>query len=299
MKKESLKFSVYGNCQSYPLALTLLRNKKFQSLYNYSRIPFVHTLNTDQIELIEDTFKCSDLILYQNISKNYKIKELATERLLKLKKKDATILSYPSLYFNAYSPHYDSLEGVQSILGGQHDYIIMLCFLKGMTIKETLKLLQDKDLYTKDISMMLYENAIRDLKNREENIDIQVSYFIEKNFQKEKLFNQYNHPGGKIFEHISQFILKSLDIDSNDNNESDKDGIDRVIVPVLKSTYNNLKLEFKEDFNNFKINDEVKSLEDVVTSFFETYKNLDKIFLYDKLYQKKPFILEMFSAHTI
>lgn len=290
----SKKYSVYGNCQSGALAMTLSKNETFNKQYELQKIKPVQTLKLEDVLDVQNIFKDIDLVIYQHISSNYRIGELSTNRLLKKVKRSTMTISFVSMYFNAYFPHLDKFLGKKSILNVVHDYIIMYCYCLGMTEQETFDVIQREDLYSIEISNQLFANALNELKKREESTDVKVAPFIEKEYQNIKLFNQFNHPKGIVFDYLANQILEKLNIPVKPLDKNHKTGLDGIMSPIYRSTYKNLNLKFEEDFYTYSTVKGHMHQEEVIREFFNLYRTLDKNLMLSTIMSTKPFIIDIF-----
>lgn len=170
-------FSIYGNCQSAALAQVLSKNKSFEKMYNYTGLQAVQTISQEKVFLVKEIFENVDLLLHQVISDQFAIADLSTSKMMKTRKNDSKSFTFPSLYFNAYFPHLDTFKGKQSILNFVHDYVIMYGYVQGLSEQQILNLIQDENMYSKQLSTSLLKKSLLFLKNRENSFDIKISSF--------------------------------------------------------------------------------------------------------------------------
>ena len=162
--------------------------------------------------------------------------------------------------------------------------------------------INDDNLYSKTLSENFCFKSIKDLRKREEesNIDIKVSEYIRKNYMKEKLFNQFNHPKRVIFEFLTKSILERIGI-NNVVSLSSIGYLDGTSTPIYPSTLKNLELEFDEIGNDklyFGIGGEIKQ-EDVVSKFYELYTTIDSEEIYNNIKKFKPFVIKLVDTYCI
>ena len=296
LKEINMKeFSVYGNCQSGAMALTLMKNKDFCNIYNFKELKFIQNIKEKEIYLAKNKFLNSDLLIHQYIHDSYKIPPLSTSNLMKLRKKNSITISFVSLYFNAYFPHLDTFLGKESILNQVHDYIIMYCFAIGLTEKQTLDLIQSDTLYDKKTSQMFLSNSLDVLRKRENSTDIKITDFIEAEYKNIKLFNQFNHPKGIIFDHLANQVFKQLGISEINESIHSRTGLDGIMSPMYRSTYKNLGLLFEEDFSTYTTTKGILKQDRVIEEFYTYYRTIDKNLILDTVKNKKPFIVDMFK----
>jgi hypothetical protein len=296
------KFIVYANCQSYALAQTLLENIEFSSTYEWVPIPPVQNLKEINIPEVTSKVKSTDLFIYQPIAKSHnRPKELSSKFLIRFVKPKANIISFPSIYFDGYFPHLSTFKGYVSTLNLVHDYFIAYACSIGISEEETFELVQDQKLYPEKLSIKLAEKSLKRLKDRESyfNIDITISEFIRENYQRIKLFNQFNHPKRAVFKYIAESIMQKLGIASHFIDEEGPSHLDKIMTPIYRSTHKNLKLEFEEDFECYNgLNAKGESQKVVISEFFKFYKlkNLDEIMHH--VSKIKPFIPKIIKNIT-
>lgn len=288
------KFIVYANCQSHALALTLMENKEFSSIYEWVHIPPVQDLKKINIPEILSKVESADLFIYQPILSSHKRpKELSSDFLTMRLKSGANFISFPSLYFDGYFPHLQTFKGYVSELNLVHDYFIAYCCSIGLTEEETIELIHNQDLYPKNVSIKLAENSLDNLRRRESkfHIDIKISGFIEENYRRIKLFNQFNHPKRVVFKHVAESIMKKLGIKDFAIDKEGASHLDRIMTPIYRSTYKNLELEFEEDFESYNaLNGKGINQKDVISEFFKFYNLLNLEEIKRHVSKKKPFI---------
>lgn len=294
-----MEFTVYGNCQSGSIANTLNTVESFNKIYTYKMLKPVHTISEEEVYLAEKVFSSSDLLIHQIISDNYKIPELATSFLMKKRKNNCLNITFPSLYFNGYAPHLDVFNDVHSILNYLHDYIIMYGFIKGLNEQQIIDLMQNENFYSKDISRQLLNQSIKSLKMREADLDIKVSFFIEKNYQRIKLFPHFSHPIGLVYIYIVNQILELLSIGELLKPDLNIPYPQNVTAPIYRSTYKNLNLMFEEDFITYKTRYGFLQQDQVVHEFYKTYNTLRKEHMCEVINFKKPFIINLFKEYDI
>lgn len=293
-------FTIYGNCQSRALADTLRKSNEFSDYYEHNPLKAVQTITKENISLAQNIFQNSDLLIHQIIKDGYAISELSTTELMKKRKKDSKSFTFPSLYFNAYFPHLDGFRGKKSILNLVHDFIIMYSYTKGLSEQQVLDLINNEYLYPKKTSINLLNSSLKRLKNREIGLDISISTFIENNYKKIKLFNQFNHPKGIVFDNIANQVFDLLSIKRIEESTLSRTHLDaRIATPIYRSTYKNLELTFDENFTTYNTINGILQQDEVVTEFFKYYKNVDKEEMIQVIKLKKPFIINLFNKMGI
>lgn len=291
-------FVVFANCQSRALALTLMEDSEFSSIYNWLKIPAVQNINADNIDLVLKSVCEADLLIYQPVSESHKRhSSLSSDNILKKVKPGGTALSFPSIYFDGYFPTLQSFKGKSSVLNLAHDYFIAYCFSIGLNVKETVSLIRSDNLFSKSLSNNLLNQSIDNLeiKENEANVDIRISGFIKENYKKYRLFNQFNHPKRPLFKYLADAIFKELGFVNSFVEDVGASHLDTIYVPTYKSIYKNLELEFKESEGLYICGNGTEvELDFVVNEFFKFYGNLNKKEILSHIDFEKPFIKDLF-----
>jgi hypothetical protein len=293
------KFVIFANCQGNPLAQTLTENKEFRSRYEWLPLPPVQYLKPKDIPDVLEKVKAVDLLLYQPVSKSPNRPIELTSSFLRAHVKDSTkTISFPSMYFDGYFPHLQTLYKYVSVLNLVHDYIIAYCCSIGVSVDNTLEIINSEDLYPEEVSITLAENSIKNLSDRETeyNIEVKISKFIRENYKHKKLFNQFNHPKRAVFKYISEQILEKIGINSPYISEEGPSHLDRIMVPIYKSTHTNLRLAFNENFRIYNgLEGSGLNQTKVVQSFFDFYRKQNLKEIEKHISKTKSFVPEIIA----
>lgn len=297
------KFVVYANCQGEALARTLLENSEFAAIYEWLPLPPVQLLTAEKAQEVLAKVRQADLLLYQPVAATRKRPvELSSAFLANQVKSGGTTISFPSIYFDGYFPHLETLNRLVSILNRVHDYCIAYSCSIGLTVEETIEIIQSDSLYPKEISLQQVENSLNNLSSREEesNLDIRVSPFIRENYRREKLFNQFNHPKRSVLKHVSEKVLDILQMESPFIHESGASHLDAIVTPIYKSTHRNLQLAFAEDFTTYNgVRNATLNQDEVVKRFFDFYATQDLEEIKKHIFKTKPFVADLIDAHPV
>ena len=297
------KFLVYANCQSQALALTLMENKEFESVYERIYVPQVQYLGKKDIEDLLYKVSSVDLFIYQPVSNiQSRPVELSSDFLLQKTKKSAELISFPSIYFDGYFPHLQTLYGYVSQLNLVHDYFVAYLCSSGFSTEQAIEIIQSEDLYPKTISKELVEKSLLTLKKREEqfSVDIKVSSYISENYGTSKLFNQFNHPKRPVFKYVSESIMKKIGIQDFRIQEEGISHLDGIVTPIYKSTYKNLELNFNENFETYTAGKHgVQNQKSVIKGFYEFYKTKNLKQINDHICKEKPFIPKIIESMNL
>jgi len=290
LKKRKFKFSFYGNCQLDAICDQLNASEEFTRLYEYVPIKPVHLLVKDDLKNIEKDFSQIDLLIYQEVGSNFKNgSDFASNHVLTFLKKNSQKICIPSLFFNVYFPDFheiitnDHVPLVTPLMGAYHDLNIALAYVHGFKSGDFVKIYNNKNFYDKTYCQKLLDNALKSLEERKINnrVDIRISDFIRKNYQKQKLFNSQNHPKPALIQYVIDNIVLKLDL--NFGIQAKENKLDILESPVHPSIYKNLNLKFlnKIDFLTFK--GIVSGYKNITELFYNEYKKIDKTVLRNSL----------------
>ncbi len=296
------KLTIYANCQGIALGKTLLEDERFRSLYEWSRIEPVQTLSSSHVEAISNSIAEADLIIYQPVSASNRAEDLSTQKILQQSKDGVKQISIPSMYFDGYFPHLSTMNGLSSILNLVHDYFIAYAYCRGMSLENCVLMLQSKHLYEKTRSVELCNASIENLRRRENvnKLDIPISSFIEQNYKKHKLFNQFNHPTRRMFEYISAQVCEKIGLDGFSPDPDAGGYLDAISTPIYPSTYQNLDLQFEENFDLYSgRKNTIWSQRDVVEKFYRFYSELEISDVLEAVKSKKPFVSNMVNEYCL
>jgi len=297
----SKKITFYANCQGIAIAKTLQENSAFADSYYWEKIEPIQNLKAAHVPSVIKTISTADVIVYQAISNRGRPSELSSQSVLQHAKRDAKLISIPSLYFDGYFPHLSSMNGLKGVLNLVHDYCIAYAYCKGIGASDCFEMLQSEDLYSPELSKSLFEKSLDNLKRRErqEQLDISISNYIEENFRNKKLFNQFNHPTRKIFEFISNQIIERLSIEQIAYDTSSQRGyLDAIITPIYRSTYHSLGLRFEEDFETYwTVDSKQYAQAKIIDQFYRLYNQMDRSDIITAIQEKKPFVSRMIDKY--
>jgi len=303
-KKKNIKkkrLVILANCQSSALAKTLLENSEFSNTYEWDHIAPIQTLHKKDTLDVIGKVKEADLFIYQPIKQTAtRPVELTSDFLLKKLKRKSTPISFPSLYFDGYFPHLQTLMGKTSVLNLVHDYIIAYSCAIGLSEADTLAMIQDERLYPEEISRELAKKSINNLSERENEFvtDIKVSPYISKYYKNIKLFNQFNHPTRPVFKYLAEKIFLIIGLNEGTISESGSGYLDAIMTPIYKSTYENLDLSFNEKFTIYNgLNKAGIKQPDVIKEFFIFYNQQEKKDLIEFIKRMKPFVPKIVDAY--
>ena len=259
------KIVLYGNCQGKALKSLFDYHHVFQKHFDIINFQ-VHLIKPNKIQEFTEKVKGATYFIHQPVG-NYKgFQELSSNYLRNLVSNPSKAISFPSIYFDGYTPHavhlkkkdgsrFPSLQKNSNV----HDRNILFSFYEGKTINETHKLITKNDFYDQKSSLDFVNNSIKELERREkqQNLDVTVSDLVRRNYQKHLLFNTVNHPSTELLKQVAAKIATKIGIDFNKQLEILPNVLKVFSLFIYPSTYKNLELSFPHQYyykyNNTKI----------------------------------------------
>ena len=272
---------VYGNCQARPISRLLAANNSFSRKYRIINFKPVHQVTKQDIPYLIKLCKQVDLFIYQPVKHEYKgLYELSTNFLISLLKKNALIISFHSLFFDAYSPEIRYIRSKNAVYSGPfndyHNKSIIDMFIKGENINNTYNLLLNQNAYDSNHIISKYNIAIDELYRRESisSIDIKIASYIERSFKSLRLFWTFNHPSNNLLMYCTSGILKHLCIPERRDLLLQRllrsELLGGYYFSIHPSVYKTLKLRF-DNKQLFCINNKYISIHHAIKLFFNYY----------------------------
>jgi hypothetical protein len=288
------KFTILANCQSTSIAQALLSHQDFKDNFEYTLIPPIHVIDKQKdIHILTDLHNV-DLLIYQPIFDKQRFGPFTSESIVSHLKQGAVSLCIPSMYYTGYFPTQADFNGAESTLRGVHEYLIMAAYLAGFDQNKTYDLLINSfPLNTQEIRQH-HNLSVAALRNREKelNVDIKISDYINSTYQHQKLFHTFNHPTTTLIDYVSNNILESISIKCGQTNSS-KDLLNQIVAPIYPSIVESLNLKFEQTPVSNQGN--VLKLKSIVENDYEIYSRIDTNRLLASLTHKKRFLSKMFS----
>ncbi len=186
------------------------------------------------------------------------------------------------------------MKGITGPLNRVHDYILAYCYYMDLSLDETLYLIHSTDLYSKKDSLLYLEQSFKNLEQREQDnkVDLPISAFIKKNYQKSKLFHQFNHPSREIFCYLAEKVLNKLALGS-DLSLQGKEYLTTVSAPVYSSSHKHLELNFGKKIHCYDDKQIGSDKKHLIQNIFDAYKPLGKELIYQHIITTKPFVIDL------
>lgn len=214
---------IYGNCQTPILSKILLLSNAFSEEYFFIEIPAVHEYASRMkkqwdILLEDDNFwEQIDLFIYQKVSEaNRFSKKLASDNILEKLNISCLIVRIINIYFSGYfiqttDNRRNFMKDVQqSGLFPFGDKYIDEMILKGQSKNEILEQIIREDFIAPEEIHKIVQESLLELKEREKDVDITISDYIMKNYNKKQLFYSFNHPINSVLIEYAKRIISFL-----------------------------------------------------------------------------------------
>ncbi|GFD91214.1 hypothetical protein KUL152_34400 [Tenacibaculum sp. KUL152] len=232
------KYSVYGNCQANPLGNILQTNAEFAD--NWEFVPFPKPsfeLRQGDWNDIENLLGELDLFITQNVGESHGF--FASSNLANHLKSGGTVVRIPNAYFSGYMPevvYFRAGEPHVTKFCDYHDANFLAFFMEDPVnaVQKAVDAATDKSQYTEEFVLANAKTSIDELKRREEECDVIVSDYIEKNWRNDILFYSINHPKTVVLSHIASQILKLLNQSTSDVHD-DYEYLDNTRPPIYES----------------------------------------------------------------
>ncbi|WP_298637058.1 WcbI family polysaccharide biosynthesis putative acetyltransferase [uncultured Umboniibacter sp.] len=205
------KVVVVGNCQARPIAALL---EQMSDQVEVIKVAIVHLLNKTNEEEYRQAFRDADFIIAQLVAPNYPCEFVRTVALKELyPKKVITIVNlfyagYTPDWFYIRRPNFGTLRGP---MGDYHNKTIFKAWLERKTKSEAMALVTDKSFNSQEYLPIVHKSLV-ELKNREQEADVKIAYYIEENYLKRRLFFTFNHPSKELLVEYTKQVLIFLDI---------------------------------------------------------------------------------------
>lgn len=242
---------IYGNCHTKIIENYLAEYKYFSNkicFYPMPRIYEYNNLNFNSTSI--SVLKNCDLFIYQGFQDGSYGKDLASNSILSILKKDcilikmANVHGHAEAFFPQVVPNKNNAYG----LFPHGDKNIDKLVSEKRNLNEIISILREDNIYTQQQISDNLSYQLEALVQRQKGCDIKIVDYIEQNYTKERLFNDLYRPTNFLLKEFARRILKYLNI-YNDEFESleIKQDLSTFKTPIYPSVAKHLKLEYKSD----------------------------------------------------
>jgi len=242
--------------------------------------PAVHEISDETVPLLHQAIADAAVVIPQRVEEGYRDGiGLGTETLVRLAC-DATVIRWPSVYWAGYFPDLFYIRNAagQPVVDGPFDYhdkLILKAYASGLDVSVTCRLLEDPEVSSEASAWA--SQATAELDIRGQACDVQVTTFIDENFQSELLFFTMNHPANRLLAFLGQQITELLGVPGRvDQGKMPDEVLGWTFYPLHPRHVRALDLEFGDEFSigrvPFRIRGEMYETPDAVRAFFDYYK---------------------------
>jgi Polysaccharide biosynthesis enzyme WcbI len=218
-----LKFAVYGNCQIEALVKILQRSAEFSQNYEHVPVTAVHRISQSEESRFAETIRDLDLFIHQPVAAAVygDTRRLGTDHLLTRLKGGARAISFPSAYFSGYNPETivwkdESGNNVWDSFCNYHDLNVLNAYYHGMSWQECVSYVLSGASYAAEFLEANVVDSLDRLRQRERQIDVTISDFVQESWQNERLFFGFNHPSNYLLLHEANQILEMIGLSKLD-----------------------------------------------------------------------------------
>jgi hypothetical protein len=259
------KLLVYGNCHVHSLTNVLKSSPLFNDSYQIKSVA-VHEDSSEKLKKVFTEYApLSDVIIYQNISSDYRGLNVGSNRFESIE--GPIKIKLTNAYYQGYFPDsgylYSNGEHIEysNVAVQDLNFFYRWMWKEGGVKHNTIwkygqdqMPIYDSNFYKKEWSLQEHYLSLAKLEWREDlfNADVRVADYIRRNYQKKKLFHTLNHPAIDLFYEEGRQIMNILNLDPNTLSSVD-DPMDFLTLPIYPSTKKNLGLLF-DDKLEYKCN---------------------------------------------
>lgn len=223
---------IYGNCQTRIMEKILNLSQQFSKDYIMIATPKMYELDLKRdciLYFLNDNLLWNriDLFIYQNVKKDNRfLPEFATNRVIAKLKSQCKRINIVNIYFEGYFPQYEKqthnvLNDIQhSGLFPYGDKYLNNFIKKNMDQREVYSCVANINFIPEDELASCIRRSFSLLEEKEENVDVVISDYIKKFFEKEQLFYSPNHPCNKVLIEYVNRILKKLEYEREELDET-------------------------------------------------------------------------------
>jgi hypothetical protein len=197
---------------------------------------------------------------------------LGTETLKSHLPNDATILTWPSIYWSGYNPKLFYLKDSSGVSVSKdfdyHHRPIFSGYLNSHSVATVSDAINKPESFVATADAA--HKALRDLATRESKLDLKVSSFIEGHYQSQRLFWTFNHPSQFVIIYLARQILKALNLEDDFPTTPPKEPLSNTVYPILPAVRLALNLHFPAE-NFFRIRWRNLSLPTAIGEYFNFY----------------------------
>lgn len=216
---------IYGNCQTLLLREILLLNRSFADQYFFIVIPAVCDYNAGEEArelwntlLAHDEFWSQiDLLLCQKVNESNRFcRELATDNIISKLSSNCQVVMLINIFFDGY--FIQRTENKNNIMKEVHqsglfpfgDRFVDELLKRGFSVDVILKQIQNRTFIGPQIIEQAVRESLLELKDREKEVAVGISDYIELRYKERQLFYSPNHPINEVLIEYARRIIRYM-----------------------------------------------------------------------------------------
>lgn len=245
----------YGNCHIVPIQEGVGLARAFNDKYGIYPFRPLHVIWGRKLRDLESTaLEHCDLLIHQDVQDNNALgSEYAVTTALKRVKCDCETLSMPNLYKlpKCFFPQQIKPAFAQPQFKGgcwfPHDRFIHDAYEKGRSKAEIIEMIMNENVVNSSVLLNGFEQFVKTVRARESACDVKIADWILKNYTKEQLFYDIEHPTTVV---LRQFVISILSLlgMKGDEHINIKTRLDHSEVPVYGQVMRTFHIEWKNSY---------------------------------------------------
>jgi hypothetical protein len=202
---QSTRVVVIGNCQAQMIE-SLIETAGLD--VTVERFPPVFEMTEDHRITVTESFNRADVIYLQRVSKDYTLSWLRFDQVKALFPNK--VLVWPNIYFSGYTPdvRYIYREHCGKLQGPLDDYHfgrIMTSYVEGVSKEQALSDFLNMT-YAEDQNA--FENSMSNLIDREVDVDVTISDYLQAEVKRQRCFYTPNHPHNSVLVEMTRRLVE-------------------------------------------------------------------------------------------
>jgi tetratricopeptide (TPR) repeat protein len=203
-------FLLTGNCQTPVLAEILNNCPAFAARHFAYCYKDVHACSQEELAKLAETLDRFDGLITQNLfSENFGALRTAEIR----NTYRGQIVTIPTCWFNVLSLDAFRLSQSREEINpdaNMHSLFLAQAFLDGLSEEQAISFHREADLFTPELLQNRFQEAVREIQRRENELDVAISDYILDAFTSRRLFYSYNHPSLDLLLNICESLAGIL-----------------------------------------------------------------------------------------
>lgn len=187
-----MRISIFGNCQAQVMRSIV----KFACPgYDVPDYKPNYMVNESDIDAIITDMNASDFVFVQRVSEDFKVERARSSKMRA--EFESKIQVWPNIYFDGYYPdvRYVYLEGWGKLKGPLDDYHfdrVIRAYRQGLPPSAAAKLMESDDVIKGSVDP--FALSLASLREREAEVDVPISDFLQEHLFLRPCFFTPNHP---------------------------------------------------------------------------------------------------------